>query len=207
MHPRPMLLILLFLSGPLLANQAGIVQIVRGEVIATDTQGTQRPLASNLPVYEGDRLTTGPKGRLILRMADGGKLHLGSDTQLFVQHYRQPEQPQPGAAMELLRGALRMVSGALGKQPDPRFELRTRVATIGIRGTDFWAGMGYFQAGKLELALIEGKGVYLRNPAGETHLTQAGTGTGTADLNTPPTPAKKWPEEKLRKALQSVALD
>ncbi len=197
---------------PWLATQAaekgvaGEVIFVRGNVLAESVQDqATRSLTKNAHVFEGERLITAVDARVTLRMVDQAVLSLGSDTHFTIKRYRRAGGEQDGEAdLGLLKGVFRSVTGLLGENPKSRYRVATPTGTIGIRGTDYWAGHGYFQAGKTELALIEGKGVFLQNAAGITVLTRPGTGTGTVSSDQAPSPEKAWPESKFQRALESV---
>ena len=191
------------------ASRAGVVIYLKGEVSAGGHGDAQvRTLGRGTAVYVGDTLTTGAGSRLQVRMLDNAVLTLGADTVMQVRRYDFRSQSGNGAALlGLVKGVFRAVSGLIAHRPDPHFEVATPVGTIGIRGTDFWGGLGYFEPGKLEVAMLSGKGVYLRNAAGITELRQAGNGCGTHARSEAPSPAVAWPTEKLARAQYSVALD
>ena len=48
-------------------------------------------------------------------------------------------------------------------------------------------------------------GIYLQNEGGITELDTPGTGSGTSSVTEAPSPAVRWPDEKIRRALASVA--
>jgi hypothetical protein len=74
-------------------------------------------------------------------------------------------------------GALRFVSGKVTKLASSDVSVTTAVATLGIRGTEFWGGPIDDQA--LGVFLIEGA-VSVSNAAGEQILRQPGQGTNIA---------------------------
>jgi hypothetical protein len=94
---------------------------------------------------------------------------------------------------------LRFVSGLTGQSPD--ISIRTPVATIGVRGTDFWAGP---IDGALGVLLIEGE-VSVTNIAGEAVLDAPGEGTNVAGPDVAPGPVTQWPQEKVERALAATA--
>jgi hypothetical protein len=79
--------------------------------------------------------------------------------------------------------------------------VRTPVATIGVRGTDFWTGPIDGQFGVL---IMEGE-VVVSNPAGEAILDAPGEGTNIAGADSAPGPVTQWPQEKVDRALSAVA--
>jgi hypothetical protein len=77
----------------------------------------------------------------------------------------------------------------------------TPVATIGIRGTDFWGGPIDEQA--LGVFLIEGA-VSVSNAAGEAILDQPGQGTNIGAPGAAPGPVTIWPQDKVDRAFATV---
>lgn len=92
------------------------------------------------------------------------------------------EPPKSRAFFRLLKGGFRAVSGLIGKNDPDEYRINTPVATIGIRGTDYWiilcdiacskdpiiAGelpQGMQSAGGLLVGVIQG-GVFAINEAG-----------------------------------------
>ena len=103
---------------------------------------------------------------------------------------------------ELAKGAFRAVTGFMTKRPH-RFEVKTGLATIGVRGTDFWGGFGLTENG-LDVVMLSGKGVYVTNNQGETvELSSSGLGTTVMAASAPTTP-KKWDDEKVAKAVSTI---
>jgi hypothetical protein len=114
---------------------AALVQDVKGDVrtqAATAVEKGQR-------VLTGATLTTGPNSQAVLVFDDGQQVVLNENTQFAITDYQfAKENPQSDRSFfSLLRGAARVVTGALVQRNRGAFEFRTATATIGIRGTDF----------------------------------------------------------------------
>lgn len=126
---------------PVLAQAAaGEVTMLTGRGYATDVHGNTRELAHGAPVHAGETLSTGPGSYLNVRFSDGGLLLLRPDSRLAVTAYRHGDDaPTSNSALRLLKGGLRAVSGAIGREQPEQYRVITPVATIGIRGTDFMA--------------------------------------------------------------------
>ena len=80
--------------------------------------------------------------------------------------------------------------------------MKTTIATIGVRGTEFWGGLN-LSPDALEVVMLEGKGVYVKNDAGTVELTQAGTGT-TVQVGKTPTAPNAWSAEKVTRAVETI---
>lgn len=93
----------------------------------------------------GDRITTGAtittgRGSLIvLRFDDSQVVVLNENTTFRITdfRYRKEEPRNDRSIFDLVRGALRVISGAVASRNQNAFQLRAPQATIGIRGTDF----------------------------------------------------------------------
>ena len=116
------------------AQAAANVQSMRGDVQAGTAQ-----VNPNDRITAGASITTGPGAQAVLRFDDGQVVVLNENTTFRITDFRfQKEEPRNDRAIfDLLRGALRIVSGAVASRSQNSFQLRVPQATIGIRGTDF----------------------------------------------------------------------
>ncbi len=118
---------------------AAVVQESKGDVRAGATPAQSKPVAPNQRLLSGASVITAAGSRVTLRFDDGQVVALHENTHFRIVDFRyRPQEPAADRAVfDLLRGALRVVTGALGKRNRSAFALRTPPATIGIRGTDF----------------------------------------------------------------------
>lgn len=112
-----------------------LVQDVKGDVRTQAGTAVQK----GQQILTGATLTTGPNGQAILVFDDGQKVVLNENTQFAITDYQfAKDNPQSDRSFfSLLRGAARVVTGALVQRNRTAFEFRTATSTIGIRGTDF----------------------------------------------------------------------
>lgn len=161
-----MLAVLLLAWGPSLGWAAiGEVLRVRGEAWLW-RQELRAPATAKQALEPGDRLETGAEARVDLRLDDGSLITLAADTSFRLEDYRhEPEGEAPGLGLfELSKGGFRAVTGALTQRPGHRVEVRTPVATIGVRGTEF---TGELSEDGLDVAMLEGTGVWVRGLDGQ----------------------------------------
>ncbi len=178
-------------------NEDVVATVSRIEKAAVAMQDAfPRSLEVGSEVQLGDIISTGKDARLELTFSDGTTVKLGERTQFKVIEF-VVEQNGGNAVMRLMKGAFEMSSGSLLKLADASMVVQTETATIGIRGTRFWGGK---LDGDMEIALLDGKGVYVENKAGRVELTEIGSGTSIADFNTAPTAPKAWGASKLSRA-------
>ncbi len=147
MKIRQLLLAVLLLSwvSGAVADVAASVVFFTGKPTLTAANGEMRPLLRGAEVSSGDTVNT-HDGRVQLKFRDGASMSLQPETQFRVDKFRYSGQSDQavagdGIVMSLLKGALRTVSGWLGKRDRSQYRIGTTVATIGIRGTDFGASM------------------------------------------------------------------
>jgi hypothetical protein len=184
---------------------AGKVEHVQGAAF-TNHRDSSDNLSTGTQIQVGDHIVTGHNARVSLKMIDGTVLNLGADTEFAVNEYSYQAQARQGMArLELVRGVFRAITGAIGKLKERDFKVKTSVATIGIRGTDFWGGFYFSQ--DLDVALLGGKGIYIENAAGKIEITRAGDGSTIRSNSELPAQAKRWGDKKMNDAKQSVSWD
>jgi hypothetical protein len=118
------------------SNEIGKVVFARGAVSAQSPSGTVRVLGKQTPIFQGDIITTGPKSFSVIKMIDDSRISIRPDTVFSFEDYSYNEG-HDSAVMRLFKGGLRAISGLISKNEPEAFQLKTSVATIGIRGTDF----------------------------------------------------------------------
>ncbi len=189
-------------GGPVAAQEAiGAVSRLQGEASGTRGGATQA-LSLNAAIFLHEVLSTGKAARLEVTFADNTRLTLGEETRLTLDRYVFDPAAGRGTLRFALVGALRFISGQVSKLTRSGVSITTPVATIGIRGTEFWSGPIDNQA--LGVLLIEGR-VSVSNAAGMQILSEPGQGTNIARRAAAPGPVTIWPADKVNRALAAVA--
>ena len=179
-------------AGQVSANTAGRIDFVFGEANVRSADGRVRPAAKGDPVQGGDTLVTG-NGRAQIRFTDGAYVSLQPNTEFGVREYRfdgKTDGSERGF-FALVRGAMRTVTGAIGRYNRTAYQVRTPTATVGIRGT------GGLIAVLPDLStLIKGtSGTWLLSyPAGQIEVPAGTSGIATPDLKAPPQQTSQAPE-------------
>lgn len=164
--------------------------------------GAIMPLATGSAIHQGDELRTGAGSRLEMRFLDDTSLTLGADARLVIDAYVfEPAGDRGAIAVNAVTGALRFVSGRLGDVSDRQMTIRTAFATIGIRGTDFWAGP---LRGIYGVLLLEGV-IDVTNAATTRVLDAPGAGVDVPDTDQPPGEVVIWGAAKAAEALATTA--
>ena len=120
-------------------TKVGHVAQLGGQASARDINDRVHRLQVNSQVYVGDRLATEPGTRLYLQMDDGAEVHLKEDSVLKISEYVSTEgyDQSSSSILDLLRGGLRKLTGAIGGSALANYQVQTGLATIGIRGTEY----------------------------------------------------------------------
>jgi hypothetical protein len=99
------------------------------------------------------------------------------------------------------KGAFLFASGRIKGLKQHSIAVSTPVADIGVRGTQFWGG----PLDKFGVLVLEGE-ITVSNQAGGVTLSGTGQGTDIPSPLDPPGPAKAWSDEKIARAVATVAL-
>ncbi len=119
------------------AAEAGKALLTVGSVFSVRDAGKVILKRRSL-VLEKDEVHVGNGSRAQLRMIDSALISLQENSVLHIKKYQYKQGGQGNSAfLELLSGGLRTITGAIGKDNKKAYELRTPLATIGIRGTDY----------------------------------------------------------------------
>lgn len=130
------------LLAPMAAQAQGAAKadFVSGPVMTVGADGVQRALPKGGEVRSGETVVTG-EGRAQLNFTDGSIVSLQPKTEFRVDAYKFVEA-EPGSEkgfFSLLKGALRTITGKIGRAQKSAYRMSTVVATIGIRGTEYSA--------------------------------------------------------------------
>lgn len=184
-------------------DPAGEVARLRGEA----SRGNDS-LAVGSQVLVGDTIRSGPGARVEIRFLDESSLTLGENAEIVIDRFFF-EARGSRQSIEVLQGVFRFITGAVGKTAPDWVAVRTPVATIGIRGTDFIGG-------ELTVGMPPGQSHYgfqlkdgavdVVTPAGSVVLDETGEGT-FLPLNrlAAPTEPNIWSPEAAAEADNAVA--
>ncbi len=134
---------LVVFSNGAFAQEAATTAFASSGVVAIQADGQRRALSRGEEIRAGETVDTGP-GRAQLRFTDGAMVSLQPQTQFRIDAYEfkgQADGSEKGF-FSLLKGALRTITGAIGKKDRKAYRLDTAVATIGIRGTIYSVAYG-----------------------------------------------------------------
>ena len=98
--------------------------------------GRAVPLTPGTDLQAADTLRTGANSRVQLKLAEGSTVKLGANARFTVE--RVENRGVFRSVLNVLYGAFRFTTGALGADHKRELDIRVRTITAGIRGTDLW---------------------------------------------------------------------
>ena len=163
---------------------AGRIDFSIGGVVATRPNGQERPLAKGAELENGDTIRTND-GRAQIRFPDGAYVSLQPNTVFGVREYNYEGKTdgKERGFFSLLKGAMRAVTGLIGRVNRSTFAITTPTATVGIRGTG-----GLIAVLPDGSTLIRGSsGIWsLTNASGSIDVPAGASGLAPADPSQPP---------------------
>ena len=126
------------LSAPALAQEdsVGMVVASRGEVIAMSNGGS-RLLKQGEFIHVSDEIITSNRSFAVLQFEDGAKVTVRPDSTMIIESYLYNGDGDDEATLSLVEGGLRVITGAMAKSNPENYKVRTPVALMGVRGTEF----------------------------------------------------------------------
>ena len=117
-------------------DSSGMVIASRGEVSAL-ANGESRELKQGDSVYVNDEILTSARSFAVLQFTDGAKVTVRPDSNLIIEAYLYAGNDSDEATLNLVSGGLRIITGAMAKTNPEKYKVRTPVALMGVRGTEF----------------------------------------------------------------------
>lgn len=125
------------------AASAARVDFAIGNVVAQRPDGSQHAVTRGSALESGDTVLTND-GRAQMRFSDGAMVSLrpGSEFRIDDYHYSGRQDGAEKGFFSLLKGGLRTITGWIGKNDRSKYQVKTVVATIGVRGTEYSVSYG-----------------------------------------------------------------
>ena len=160
-------------------NMAGIIELTEGDVRIFDADKKRRAAVKGEAVYEGDSIVTGRDGEVHLTIEDHGFIGIRPGTRMRFTKYQARGEDTDASVIGLLKGAVRSVTGWIGKYNAGSYQIRTPTATIGVRGTDHETlvipqGQGDGEAGTYDKVNIGGTTLQTKHGKVDVEPNRAG---------------------------------
>lgn len=141
MRPRLLALVVSFLLGLCpawaLAQGIGKIRVLSGEV-AIERAGQRIAGTLGAPVFQADRIVTGPGGSVGLLFDDDSRLALGPNSNVALDRFAfDLSSHEGGFDVSVRKGTLSVVSGKLTAKRPGALKVRTPAAILAVRGTEF----------------------------------------------------------------------
>lgn len=188
-----------------LAQVYGTVEAVSGTVSIVSADGTQAAPALGQKLLVGQTVQTQAAGELHAVTEDGGLLAVRPNTTFKMLQYQASQDNKAMIDMSLVRGALRSITGWIGKFNAAGYRIATPTATIGIRGTDHETTVldiagGHDHAGTYD-SVLEGATV-VRSAHGELQLQEGQHGFAPKDAQATPRLLAERPDFLVKRVLR-----
>lgn len=114
-----------------------------GKITALSGKATLERGSSTIPVTLGssleakDSIITTNDAKVQLTFNDNTIITVGKKSKFSIEEYLFDATTESTAKFNMVNGTIRAMSGKIGKIAPDRFAVKTKTATIGIRGTDF----------------------------------------------------------------------
>ncbi|HUS23771.1 MAG TPA: FecR domain-containing protein [Candidatus Binatia bacterium] len=149
---------------PGLASAEGGIAIHVTPPVSVVRQGQPLPAEVGTIIAAGDVIKTGTGAGAQFRFDDNSAFAVPGGSELRVDEFRLPKQGRGGSALfALLRGGFRTITGLIGKARGDTYEVRTGLATIGVRGSAYSA---YLCDAKCAAELRSKVGLYVKAEKG-----------------------------------------
>ncbi|MDF1747590.1 MAG: FecR domain-containing protein [Alphaproteobacteria bacterium] len=167
-----------------MGEPAGSVDSMKGVVVA-ERGGVEVQLGAGDAVYEGDVIVTGGDSAVGIIFADNSTMSMGGDARISIDEMVYDSSAKSGSQLfDIVQGAFVFASGEIGHSNPEDVQVRTPVATIGIRGTKYGVNVDQ-DAGDATVTLFEGA-VVVENSAGQVLLSSIGQSTIVTSAFTAP---------------------
>lgn len=150
----------------------GQVVWVSGAVKAVSTNNVTRVLERRSPIYEHDTIVTDASGSGQIVFTDSSTVALRNSTTYKIDQYNYNKQsPNDNKYVStLVKGGFRTITGLISKGKPDSYEIKTPVATIGVRGTEY--SIFYSEDTGLQAKLDAGA-IFIANQASTLELNKA----------------------------------
>jgi hypothetical protein len=129
-------------AAPAFADEVGQIKVSRGAV-HIERAGRRLPATVGTKVRQSDVVVTGADGTVGIGFLDASLLSAGPHSILKIDRFTFDSTTNQGTFETSLRkGTLAAISGKIAKQSPGAMKVRTPVAILGARGTEFLVRTG-----------------------------------------------------------------
>jgi hypothetical protein len=167
-------------------DRVGVATAVNPAATAEAAGQAAKTLVVGGDVIYNETITTGPAGQVQILFVDRSSLTVGPDTKMVIDEFVYDRDSGKGTlTASVTQGVLRYVGGAISKN-EGAVNLKTPVATIGIRGGITAVDVG--DGGATTAGFIFGKQLTVTGNGGSVTITRPGFATTVGGSNPPGSP-------------------
>jgi hypothetical protein len=186
----------------------GSIDVAKGDV-KLQSGGKTSPAAVGSKICSGDTIIAGADSRAKIKMEDGNELNVSPDSQIVIENYQfNPAENKKKVLLNVLKGKVRATTKEENMYNDKdsggqanTFQVKTKSAVAGVRGTDFLTG---YDPGTKTSSIVTFRGnVEMGQPGPNGSITnsvhvKAGQ-TSSAVAGQAPQPPRVVPPHELNK--------
>ena len=132
---------LLLLSITMTFASIGTIMASKGDATVKRAQ-KELPITNGMDIFKGDEIITQKKTRVQVMLNDDTVITIGPESAFSFLEYFFDGTKKSIIQMQAHRGFFRSVTGRIGKVAHENYKVKTQLATIGIRGTDYSVQLG-----------------------------------------------------------------
>lgn len=137
-------------------GEVAAVKSLEGSAWLKLPDGSKVAVIVGMAVYEKDTLQTEDGGKVALEFKDGNVTHVQSGSAMKVNQYDLAAEKRK-AVLDLLKGQIRNQVKQKYNGETTSYQIRTKTAVAGVRGTDFVVSYSEGEKVETEIKTIEGK--------------------------------------------------
>lgn len=162
---KTLVLSLMMISFAQAAHAAcGTFEVSKGDVKVQPVSGAPRDAAVGSKICAGDTVIAGESARAKIQMEDGNELNVSPNSKIVIETYQYDVASNKKKVMlNVLRGKVRATTREENMYNDKAkdgqantFQIRTKSAVAGVRGTDFLTSFDT-KTNKMEVVTFRGK--------------------------------------------------
>lgn len=157
------------IRGPVI----GIVKVVDGVAWLKLPDGSRRPVEAGTEIHERDSLQTEKSGKVNVEFKDGNLVQIQNDSMVRISEYEMNEGKRK-AVIDLLKGQLRNQVKQKYNGTTSSYQVKTKTAVAGVRGTDFVVEYREGEKIETEIKTIEGQVVFANKDFSQSLEIRAG---------------------------------
>lgn len=126
------------------AEPIGSIIAIQGEATSTGADGQGKTLALKSAIFLNDKVMTKPGAKIQILFNDDSVISQGENSEMLIDEYvfNPDKADNVNCSVSFMKGVFRVVTGKITQLNPDRFKVKTRMATIGIRGCELGFTVG-----------------------------------------------------------------